>query len=171
MTLSSVGVRGCLLILISLFPFCAATVGGSFQLLLPPYFCCICIEALGNCYEVLLPRPLCLVVCVCAGVELSKSEALVPESSWREPNTQLGPSVSPLACESVLHKLGTETNSQEVVNDGCHKHFHKPHMHNVIDFSLAELNSQASIPPSAKNMSVISSSRHFYYVWEKSWVK
>lgn len=67
MTLSSVGVRGCLLILISLFAFCAATVGGFFQLLLPPYFCCICIgtsEALGNYHEVLLPRLLCLVVCV-----------------------------------------------------------------------------------------------------------
>lgn len=64
MTVSSVAERGCLLILISLFAFCAATVGGFFQLLLPPYFCCICIEALGNYHEVLLPRPLCLVVCV-----------------------------------------------------------------------------------------------------------
>lgn len=42
-------------------------------------------------------------------------------------NTQLGPSVSLHTCVCVilLYKFGMKTNSQEVLEDGCHSHFHR----------------------------------------------
>lgn len=63
---SSVEVFECLLILISICAFCAASVGGLSQLLLLPYFCCICIEALKlvNCQQVFTSLP-ALSGCLC----------------------------------------------------------------------------------------------------------
>lgn len=79
-------------------------------------------------------------------------------------------SICKLAC--VCHFVvqvwySIKTNSQEVLRDGCHKRFqelytskntHSQYTH-MIEFSLTVENSETSIFPAAKNVSVTSSRR------------
>lgn len=140
--------------------FCAARGGGFSQLLLLPYFCSIFIEALQlvNCRQVFISlpavfewewkservRPSSRVVLTLAkhtAGSICKSDVHVSHCriSWAQNKLSR-------SCRQLLQALPQTTHAQhDRFLPGLAKH-------------------EASIPPAAKNASVISSSRHFYYV-------